>query len=231
MASFNNISLYIKRADLYCTKEYIINIFGNLNIGIVKDVKFIKKSDIMGREYNGVIVIFERWFMNAKVTKLLEDLASSIDGTTKFIYNNNGRYWFINVYKPIIEESEEFATVDASLPDKVRINELEKLVKSMAAQLIYTQLLQERTERQLMEVEEKQLRHELCNMELRLQLEEKNIEIECIITDNEKALKSAQDELTIFKTRLANMVIDYARNMEKINYCPNTSEMFVEELM
>lgn len=190
MTSFNNISLYIKRADLYCTKEYIIYTFASNNIGTVKDVIFIKKTDSIGREYNGAIVIFECWFMNAKVTKMFDDMDSSIDGTAKFINEHSGRYWFINVYKPIIKESEVFATVDASLPDKVRIDELEKLVKSLAVQMHYNQLRQERTERQLMEVEEKQSHQALCNMELRFQLEDKDIEIERVkkIRDNKKEL-------------------------------------------
>lgn len=231
MASFNNISLYIKRADLYCTKDYICNAFTVSNIGIVKDVKFIKKSDSAGREYNGAIVIFERWFMNAKVTSLLNDMASSIDGTTKFIYDYHGRYWFINVYKPLIAESEEFATVDVNLPDKVRIDELEKLVKSMAAQMNYTQLRQERTERQLMEVEEKQSHHALCNMELRFQLEDKDMEIEWAKRDAEKTLRAAQDEVTMLKTRLACMVIDLARKDDEQSYYQNESKMSIDELM
>jgi hypothetical protein len=214
MASFNNVSLYIKRAELHCAKDYICNAFSIANIGIVKDVMFIKKVDSTGREYNGAIVIFERWFMNTNVTKLLDDMASSIDGTTKFIYDYRGRHWFINVHKPVISDAKEFATVDASLPDKVRIAELEKLVKTMAAQMHYTQLCQERMERQLMETEEKESHHALCNMELRFKLEDKDMEIDWLRSDNEKALKVVQDECAILKTRLACMAIDLARKDE-----------------
>lgn len=234
MASFNNISLYIKRADLYQTKEYIINVFASNNIGIVKEVQFIEKTDGLNRPYNGVIVIFERWFMNPNVRQLLDEMGTSIDGTAKFIYDYQGHYWFINVYKHILPESEEFATVDTCLPDKHRIDELEKLVKSMAAQIHYNQLRQERTERQLMEVEEKQSRQALCNMELRFQLEDKDMEIDWIKQDNANVLKQLQDEVIILKTRLACMTIDLVRKDEKIrqlSYSPNMSEMFLEELM
>jgi hypothetical protein len=233
MASFNNVSLYIKRADLYCTKDFIINVFEVSNIGIVKDVIFIKKSDNLNREYNGAIVIFERWFMNSTVTKLFDDMDSSIDGTTKFIYDYYGRYWFVNVYKPVIAESEEFATVDASLPDKVRIDELEKLVKSMAAQMHYAQLRQEKTERQLMELEGKETRHSLCNIELRFQLDDKNMELEWAKRDNEKALKEAQEENRILKTLLESMEIDLVRkeDLNKNVYYPNMGKMIIEELM
>ena len=218
MTSFNNVSLYIKRADLYCTKEYIINVFGIHNIGIVKDVKFIKKTDNTGRYYNGAIVIFERWFMNTKVTKLLDDMETSSDGTTKFIHDYNGRYWYINVHKQVLPDAEEYVTVDATLPDKFRIAELEKLVKSMASQMHYIQLKQERLERQLMETEEKESHHALCNMELRFKLEDKDMEIEWLRSDNEKALKVVEDECTILKTRLACMAIDLARKDEALDH-------------
>lgn len=188
MTTFNNISLYIKRADLYCTKDYITNIFKITNVGIVKDVTFIKKVDSIGRAYNSAIVIFENWFMNINVTKLFEDMNFSVNGVTKFIYDNDGRYWFINVYKPIIEESKEFAIVDPSLPDNVRIEQLEKLVKSMSAQMHYIQIRQEKTESQLMEAEEKQSYHALCNMELRFQLEDKDMEIIWLKRDFENKL-------------------------------------------
>lgn len=234
MASFNNISLYIKRADLYCTKDFICNVFVTNGIGIVKDIKFINKTDGAGREYHGVIVIFERWFMNPTVIKLLEDMDSSPDGTTKFIYDYHGRYWYINVHKQVVPESETISIVDPTLPDKQRIDELEKLAQSMSAQMHHMQRRQERTERQLMEVEGKQSHQVLCNMELRFQLEDKDMEIECIKKDREKALKHAKDEVTILKSRLALMEIDLVRKDEEIKkklYCPNVSEMSIDELV
>ncbi len=42
-SSFTNVALYIKRAEEYQTKEYIIKVFAERNIGKVHDVKFIKK--------------------------------------------------------------------------------------------------------------------------------------------------------------------------------------------
>ena len=235
MASFNNISLYIKRADLYQTKEYISNVFETNNIGIVKDVKFIKKTDNVGREYNGAIVIFASWFMNAKVRQLLEEVGTS--GTSKFMYDCNGHYWFINVYKPVMVESEEFAMVDAGLPDKERIDELEKLVKSMAAQMHYNQLRQERTESQLMAVEEKASRQVLLNMEMRFKLEDKDMAMEWAKQDNEKALKEAQDEINNLKSRLEYLSLELVKKEEELKgqmYCPivsGMSKMTIDELI
>ena len=177
MATVNNISLYIKRADLYQTKEFIVEAFASNSIGIVKDVKFIGKADTFGREYNGAIVVFDTWFMNAKVTELLDNISASANGSVKFVYDYCGHYWFINIYKPILPECEKLTIVDPSLPDKQRIDELERIVQTMMAQMHNMQLRQEYLERQLMSSEEKMSRQSLLNIDLRSQLEDKEIEI------------------------------------------------------
>ena len=66
----NNISLYIKRAEQHHTKEFIEAAFASNKIGQVRELKFIKKSDTNGREYNGVIVAFEYWKMNIIVKNM-----------------------------------------------------------------------------------------------------------------------------------------------------------------
>ena len=177
MESYDNISLYIKRAELTCTKEHIVNAFAFNNIGIVCDVRFIKKTDNAGREYNGVIVLFDRWFMNSRVKGLLDKMDASADGTTKFTYDYQGHYWYINVYK---SQNKEYVSVDPTLPDKERIEALENTVQSMTAQIHQMNLFQQRLERQLMETEEKMSRQSLLNIELLSQLEDKEIEIVCL---------------------------------------------------
>jgi len=174
MATINNLMLYIKRAETNHTKELIIEAFASNNIGKVRDVRFIKKMAENGKEYNGVVVIFDSWNMNSYVKQLLDQMSSSPDGTTKFTYDSyNRRYWIINVYKTQFPEYEEITTVDSSLPDKEKIKELENLVKSMAVQMHYMQQIQEKTERQLMESECSDTQTRLYNMELHSQLEEK----------------------------------------------------------
>ena len=120
-----NVALFIKRAEEYQTKEFIINIFHKKNIGKVNDVKFIKKQNNTGKSYNGVIVSFEKWYNN----NLLNEINSSQNGTFKFNFNNS--YWFINVHKEVleIEECKEFKEIkeitqcisDLNLSDKERI--------------------------------------------------------------------------------------------------------------
>ena len=230
MESFNNVSLYIKRAELECTKEAIGEAFAYNNIGIVHDVRFIKKTDNAGRDYHGAIVIFERWFMNSRVKELLEKMDSSADGTTKFTYDYRGRYWYINVYK---SQNKEYVTVDSSLPDKERIEALENSVQSMAAQIHHSALRQERTERQLMESEEKNYRYALLNMDLRSQLEDKDIEIVCLtkeknaeIRDYTQGIKMITDEVT----ELRNEISRLRNELLLANYVPNVSVMKVDEL-
>ena len=52
MSNFMNLSIYIKRAECSHTKNYIINAFYKNDYGIVSDVKFIKKTNDTGKEYN-----------------------------------------------------------------------------------------------------------------------------------------------------------------------------------
>lgn len=227
MESFNNISLYIKRADLYCTKQFIIDTFATNNVGIVKDVKFINKTDGFNREYNGVIVIFERWFMNSKVQKMMNDMGSSADGTTKFIYDYSGHYWFINVHKQVLPETEEYFTVDSTLPDKQRINALENLVKTMAAQMHYMQIRQERSEKQIMNYEHNDTLHHIYNIDLKGQLEDKDIKLVLQQRAYEKMLKKSQDEVTVLKERL--YLLERLEAQEN-SYYPNISKMTIDEL-
>ena len=173
--SFNNVALFIKRAEEYQTKEFIIEAFDFNKIGKIKDIKFIKKHNDFGVNYNGVIIIFERWNMNVLVQKLFNEMSSSIDGTTKFYFKPQ-RYWIINVHRQKLTECEEIATVDASLSDKEKIIKLEELVKSMSAQIHYMQSRQERSERSTMDLELKESYHQLVNYELRFQLDEKDLE-------------------------------------------------------
>lgn len=230
MESFNNVSLYIKRAELECTKETIGEAFAYNNIGIVHDVRFIKKTDHGGREYNGVIVIFGRWFMNSRVKELLEKMDSSADGTTKFTYDYRGRYWYINVYK---SQNKEYVTVDSSLPDKERIEALENSVQSMAAQIHHAALRQERTERQLMESEEKKYRQALCNIELRSQLEDNAIEILCLTREKNAEIQKHNDTITVMTDELVKMRNEIARlkcELLSTTYVSNVSVMKIEEL-
>ncbi len=179
-SSFTNVALYIKRAEEYQTKEYIIKVFAERNIGKVHDVKFIKKNNTNTsrtsyENYHGVIVIFERWYMNTLVQQLFRDMSSSPDGTTKFYFNAH-RYWIINIHRQKLPECQENTLVDLSLSETEKIKRLEEMVKSMSSHIFYMENKQEKSERLMMELENKETYHNLVNIEIRLQLEEKDLE-------------------------------------------------------
>ncbi len=209
-STFNNVALFIKRAEEYQTEKFIIETFASNNIGKVKDVKFIKKRNDMGRNYHGAIVIFERWNMNRLVQTLFSEMADSSDGTTKFYFDIH-RYWIINVHRQKLPECEEIALVDTSLSDKDKISKLEELVKSMSAQIYYMQNRQEKSERTMMELENKETYHHLVNMELRSQLEEKDWEKKWVEDELNEEIAKLREENEMLRCRLAFTDVDLAR--------------------
>ncbi len=195
-----NKSLFIKRAEEYQTKEFIINVFHKKNIGKVNDVTFIKKQNNVGKSYNGVIVIFEKWYNNS----LIDEINSSQNGTLKFNFNNS--YWFINVHK---EPEQEPLNIDitsqldcSTLSDKDRIKQLEDLVKSMSSKINYMQTRQERSERSMMDYEHKDTQHHLNNIELHALLEDKDVEQTWIEADFKEDIDTLTGENAILRSHL-----------------------------
>jgi hypothetical protein len=194
MNTERNVTIFIKRAEDYQTKEFIINVFHKHNIGKVKDVEFIKKQNNTGKSYNGVIVIFEK--LN-NIT-IFNEMNASRDGSIQF-YFNNSQYWFITTpNKNVLPKCQEIITIDASLSDKERIKQLEDLVKSMSSQINYMQTKQEQSERNMMEYEHKDTQHHLYNIELQAKLDDKDIEqtwIEADFKEDIDILKTENEAL------------------------------------
>jgi len=220
MTSFSNISLYIKRAELFHTEEYITSVLDAQQYGKVRSVRFIKKNSGIGKEYHGAVIIFERWFMNSKVKTLLDQLNSSQDRTAKIVHDHyNQRYWIVNEYKAQFREFEELITIDQKLPEKDRIQELENLVKSMAAQMHFMQIKQESHEKKVMEYEERETQAWLYNMELKSQLVQKEVDPD---------LKKEKINIDIFK--LSNEVSSLTiKLIQKQAECEALKEEIYEE--
>lgn len=208
--TFTNVALFIKRAEEYQNKEFIVEAFASNNIGKVSDVKFIKKHNDIGRNYHGVIVIFERWNMNKSVQTLFSEMSASPDGTTRF-YFDHYRYWIINIHRQKLPECEQLATVDSSLSDKDKISKLEELVKSMSAQIFYLQTRQEKSENSMMGLEHKETHHHFVNMELRYQLEEKDTERKWAEDEFNEEIEKLREENETLRCRLALTAIDMVR--------------------
>ena len=193
-----NKSLFIKRAEEYQTKEFIINVFHKKNIGKVNDVTFIKKQNNVGKSYNGVIVTFEKWYNHS----LIDEINSSQNGTLKFNFNNS--YWFINVHKEPEQEpaSNLDITRDTTLSDKEQIKQLEDLVKSMSSKINYMQTRQERSERTMMDYEHKDTQHHLNNIELHAKLDDKDVEQTWIEADFKEDIDTLTCENVILRAHL-----------------------------
>ena len=198
-----NVSLFIKRAEEYQTKEFIINIFHKKNIGKVNEVKFIKKQNHTGKSYNGVIVSFEKWYNN----NLLNEIHSAQNGTFKFNFNNS--YWFINVHKEVLEEF----ILPTNLSDTDRIKQLEDVVKSMSSQINY---IKERSERTIMEYEHKHTQQHLNNIELRAQLDEKDAEKSWIESDFKEDIETLKAENQLLSEHLERKYYECLRLKEEL---------------
>ena len=208
MDSFSNNSIFIKRAEEYQTKDFIKSMF-ETNIGKVKDITFIKKQNING-SYNGVIVVFERWYSNNFVNQLIDEMSKSSDGTTKFYFNQH-RYWFINIHKQL-PECQEKTIVDSSLSDKEKITKLEEIVSSMLSQIRIMENQLRQNECQIMELENKTTRCHLVNVELKAQLIEKDMVKDDIVNE----LNSEINKLKIDNEKMKQNQLLYKRGFDAI---------------
>ena len=206
MTSFNNVALFIKRAEEYQTKEFIMEVFSLHKIGKVRDIKFIKKNN-GGKSYNGAIIIFEMWNSNSVVKSLFDKMLASNDGTTKFYFDNT-RYWIINIHQQKLPECEELIIVDSSLPDKEKIKQLEDLVKSMSSQIYYMQRIQELNEMSMMDNERKITQQHLYNVELQIQIDEKDMEKRCAEDDFKEEINKLKRENQQLRCRLPFLAIN-----------------------
>jgi hypothetical protein len=216
-SSYDNLALFIKRAEEHQTEEVIARAFANNNIGKVKEVMFIKKQNACGQPYNGVIVIFERWNKNTLVEKLLNEMSASPDGTTRFYFDNT-RYWIINIHKQKMSQCEETTFVDPALPDREKVATLEELLKSMSAQMHYSQLTQEKLESRIADLEQKETHHQLVNMELRSELEHTTELFNNLITNSEHERRGLCERIREKDALIGEMERDITDNQCIISY-------------
>lgn len=168
-------ALYIRRAELHHTKEYIAKALEFNMYGIVKDVQFVAKSS-GSIAYNGVIVIFNTVFLNARVISMFNDLTDSTDKTSKIFHDFTGKYWIVNEHKQqeleLDEEEDAVDDIIAEIAPDNMVDTLTQMLKSSAVQMHYLQKSNQRNERQLMEQSNDETHSFLCNAELRDQIEE-----------------------------------------------------------
>jgi hypothetical protein len=191
--NWNKFALYIKRAELNQDEDYIKNALENFNnIGIVKNVSFISKTNEKGNKYNGVIVNFEKVFLEVDLFQLVEQFETNDDKTGK-IYHNDFRYWIV----------QEYIQHSASAPQQTEINNID--VTNNEELILEYNLLQKRCEKQerkMMEYEEQLMRKWFENIDLQLQVDKKDCVIEWRNKDIEEQKKYYEENIheTRFKT-------------------------------
>jgi hypothetical protein len=161
--SSQNIALFIKRAEEYQTQQFIIDAFASNHIGEVSELLFIPKtnSTTTTKPYNGVVVQFQRFYMNTFVQTLIDEMIRSPDGTTRFYFQTN-RYWIINIHKP-----------PPTTPTPIGPPPSPTLEQSTTLQSYYITQINQANVLKIKEQELKQTHLILINQELTAQLEEK----------------------------------------------------------
>jgi hypothetical protein len=189
--------------------------------GIVKEVQFVAKSSGTVA-YNGVIVIFDSVFLNARVISMLNDLTDSADKTSKIFHDFTGKYWIVNEHKQELDlDEEEDDEVDNIISEmsttSSKVVTLTKMVKSSAVQMHFLHKSIQRNERQLMEQADNETHGFLCNGELRDQIEEHIQDKEALKEDNE-ALKEDKrklnEELVQCRTMVACLQIQHSIDLK-----------------
>jgi hypothetical protein len=191
MSELRNISVYIKRCELYHDKNYIINACHNCKYGKVCDIKFIEKQDNQGRKYNGAILTFTHWYNSSIAATLFNDLSNSQDESAKMYHDPiTMRFWHVIIFKPKFSGDIEMGlnfnmmTISDTKKDQKYLEEMENKYYSMLSQMNYMQCQLEKAERKMMKYEQKATQDCLEIFELKSKLEEKDNELYILNEDN-----------------------------------------------
>ena len=215
-------ALYIRRAELHHTKEYISKALEFNMYGIVKDVQFIAKSSGTVA-YNGVIVIFNSVFLNPRVISLFNDLTDSADKTSKIIHDFTGKYWIVNEHKQqeLLEDEEEDEVDDIISEISATTSTLTKMVKSSAVQMHYLHKTIQRNERQLMDQSNNEthtfltFRDQIEELQKdKEELQEHNKELQEQIKEQNEDKRQLNEELIQCKTKLACLQIQHSIDLK-----------------
>lgn len=134
----NITSIYIKRAELNQSAEYIENALKNY--GKISNIEFIEKTNDNGQKYNGVIVHFKQWNFNNIVEDLWKQLHANKDTPTK-IFHGQRKFWIVNEHKvidqtqKIIESNTDIDLTNLDEKSIQIINDLQLKIKLLESQL------------------------------------------------------------------------------------------------
>jgi len=141
MTAITNISLFVKRVELYQTEDYVRQVFTRMGLGEVSTINFIQRIDDAGvHKYNAAIIDFKQWYKSDATSALFTDLRNGTNGT-KQVFHSRTKYWFITEYNlneddaALTRDNVARNTITTQCSDQDRIQQLEAMVESMAAQL------------------------------------------------------------------------------------------------
>ena len=83
------LSVYIPIISDNISESYIMKMFKDNEIGKVMRVDFVLNKNKKRRE---AFIHFDEWFTNNKANNLKSDVLD-VSTKTRFVYNNNGKYW------------------------------------------------------------------------------------------------------------------------------------------
>lgn len=209
MIYYNTFSLHIKRVELNVTEKKVIEILDRSNFGRAKEVIFSSRKNEFGNVvYNSALVNFDYVYHNQTSKNLITEMMNSRDGIAKFYYNRNfdsKSYW-------IVQLAEASAVQQIKVEDDgsncVCGQSVNKMVLNLANQLQMTEHKLAKAEEKLANTEHQISVCKMRNVELSLQLEDKDIEIE--------DLKNELEDATLDKSILNNRLADKTVKLEKI---------------
>lgn len=120
----STLSLYIPVISIFISESYIKKIFKSKNIGDVLKVEFVK--NIQKNRYEA-FVHFKEWFNSEESKKLQEDI-NNINTKTKFIYDDNNKFWPLLVNKNPHKRvnNPKYEMLDSNLVKNVYANNINK---------------------------------------------------------------------------------------------------------
>jgi hypothetical protein len=213
-------ALYIRRAELHHTKEYISKALEFNMYGIVKDIQFVAKTSGTVA-YNGVIVIFNSVFLNARVISMCNDLTDTVDKTSKIYHDFTGKYWIVNEHKQQelleLEDEDDVDNIIETIPHDTKVDTLTTMLKSSAVQMHYLHKSIQRNERQLMEQSNDETHSFLCNAELRDQIEEHiqdKKQLKKQLKEQDEDNRQLNEELVQCRTMVACLQIQHSIDLK-----------------
>lgn len=190
-----SLTIYIKWLPKHYGSDFIHNKFANH--GLVSSVRFIPKQSFSGELYNSAIVTFSQWFLSEKVHQLFTEMNNNIDGTAKFYYHDETgrtRYWHVKEYSPLFEDYDNAVEHIYSLANsKNKIEQMDDVIKSMAAQLHYFKTKN-------LQLETKMAQNEHNNTIIRLQ----NSHLNGLIDDRDRDMFYMKSKMQLLEMELAN---------------------------